>query len=52
MIFRNLIVKVVLLSLILLVSISTYAQSEKIVHILYDSVEVAPKNQIDLYTFI
>jgi hypothetical protein len=39
--------KAILVSILLLVSIGAYAQSEKIVYILYDSVEVTLKRQID-----
>jgi len=39
--------KTILVSILLLLSVGAYAQSEKIVYILYDSVEVALKKQID-----
>lgn len=39
--------KVILVSILLSVGVSAYAQSEKIVYILYDSVEVTLKRQID-----
>lgn len=39
--------KAILVSILLLLSVSAYAQSEKIVYILPDSVEVTLKKQID-----